>query len=79
MLHEVVMSRRYCKLFLDLLHKELAELRREEPRDYRAIAKVRILIIKARNELYPDGDPYKFFRDRKREKLEQLEDQESKE
>ena len=75
---EILYSNKQTEQLLEILVEKLDELRAEEPKDYRAIARVRILIIKARNELYPDEDNYKFFRDRKREKAEKIEDQESK-
>jgi hypothetical protein len=76
---EILYSDIQTEKLLEILVEELDELRAEEPKDYRAIARVRILIIKARNELYPDEDPYKFFRDRKNlpPLPEQFEDQES--
>jgi len=55
---ELVISRRQGENILSLLEEELAELRAEEPKDYKAIGKIRLLIMKTRKEIYPDQDPY---------------------
>jgi len=55
---ELVISRRQGENILAILQEELEELRAEEPKDYNAIGRVRLLIMKTRKEIYPDQDPY---------------------
>ena len=55
---ELVISRRQGENILSILEEELEELRAEEPKDYKAIGRVRLLIMKTRKEIFPDQDPY---------------------
>ena len=55
---ELVLSKKQGENLLEILEEKLAELRAEEPKDYNAIGRVRLLIMKTRKEIFPDQDPY---------------------